>query len=186
MKILFTTPVLMHPPAGGPQLRIENSIIALSRISELHIVSREKKENVGGEDAEEFYKGYSENYVYSPSTDPAQVWPASFISRGINKVSYLLFKRLPMRYDVVQKDTDFIINYADEHKIGVIWFGYGNISYPIMKAIHEKRPDLKLVCDTDSVWSRFVLRELPYIEDKKRKKQVKKDGEKKNYNSLNV
>jgi glycosyltransferase involved in cell wall biosynthesis len=36
-----------------------------------------------------------------------------------------------------------------------------------------------LVCDTDSVWSRYVLRELPYSEDKKRKKEVKKAGEEK-------
>ena len=31
MRVLFTTPILEHPPAGGPQLRIENSIKALSR-----------------------------------------------------------------------------------------------------------------------------------------------------------
>ena len=28
--------------------------------------------------------------------------------------------------------------------------------------MRRRRPTLKLICDTDSVWSRFVLRELPY------------------------
>ena len=32
MRVLFTTPILEHPAAGGPQLRIENSIKALSRV----------------------------------------------------------------------------------------------------------------------------------------------------------
>ena len=39
-KILFTTPILDHPATGGPALRIENSIKALSQISEFYIHSR--------------------------------------------------------------------------------------------------------------------------------------------------
>ena len=38
MKVLFTTPVLEHPAAGGPQLRIENTIKALSSVTELSII----------------------------------------------------------------------------------------------------------------------------------------------------
>jgi len=177
MKILFTTPVLMHPPAGGPELRVENTIVALSKLSELHIVSRANKEHVGGDEAENFYKQFGEHYVYSPSTDPTEVGPSSFVSRAINKISYVLFKRLPIKYDVISKDANYIINHADEHDIEIIWFGYGNISHHLMKAIREKRPDLKLVCDTDSVWSRYLLRELPYINDQKRWNKVKKAGE---------
>ena len=38
-RILFTTPNLEHPPAGGPALRIENTIKALHQVAELHVVS---------------------------------------------------------------------------------------------------------------------------------------------------
>ena len=37
--------------------------------------------------------------------------------------------------------------------INIIWFGFGNISYDLMKEIKTKSPHLKLICDTDSVWS---------------------------------
>ena len=47
-KILFTTTVLSHPPVGGPELRIENSIKALNEISELHIISRRNIDQIGG------------------------------------------------------------------------------------------------------------------------------------------
>ena len=43
MKILFTSPILEHPAAGGPQLRIQNTILALSRISDLDIIHRAPK-----------------------------------------------------------------------------------------------------------------------------------------------
>ena len=33
---------MVHPASGGPQLRIENSIKALSRISELDIINRDR------------------------------------------------------------------------------------------------------------------------------------------------
>jgi glycosyltransferase involved in cell wall biosynthesis len=67
---------------------------------------------------------------------------------------------------------------VDEIGADVLWFGYGNISYPVMRAFRRLRPNLKIVCDTDSVWSRFVLRELPYATGERRK-QIAKAGKKK-------
>ena len=66
MKILFTTPILEHPPAGGPQLRIENSIKALSCVSQLHIISRASINMIGGEQAYSFYKNYAKQFNFSP------------------------------------------------------------------------------------------------------------------------
>ena len=59
-------------------------------------------------------------------------------------------------------DARFILNHVRESDIRCIWFGYGNISFPLIKRIKSTNPGLKVVCDTDSVWSRFILRELPY------------------------
>src|SRR5665647_470275 len=55
-KILFTTPSLEHPPAGGPHLRVENTIKALSRVCELHVVARTGEESMGGAQAVAFYR----------------------------------------------------------------------------------------------------------------------------------
>ena len=67
MKILFTSPIIEHPAAGGPQLRIENSIKALARVSNLYVVSRSTKQNTGGDEAVEFYSSLVESFSLAPS-----------------------------------------------------------------------------------------------------------------------
>jgi glycosyltransferase involved in cell wall biosynthesis len=155
IKVLFTTPELEHPPAKGPTLRIENSVKALSRISELHLISRVNRNNMGGDEAEAFYHSMCAGFGYSPS----------------------VFGLPP---DVgIWQDASAIINYAETNGINIIWFGFGNISYHLMKAVKSLRPHFKIICDTDSVWSRFVLRELPYETSPERRRQIEQEGHQK-------
>ena len=72
-----------------------------------------------------------------------------------------------------------IVKYAQDNNIRIIWFGYGNISYKLICKIKILSPCLKLVCDTDSVWSRFILRELPLQEDESLRKDILIRGKKK-------
>lgn len=174
MKILYTTPVLEHPPVGGPQLRIENSIKALSQVSELHIISQVDRDHIGGWEAETFYKHICSVLTYSIKARInnnllIKKTPWIFISKVVSKIlrEIILFFNL---------DAYFIANYAKKNKIDVIWFGYGNISYPLMKKIKKICPELKLICDTDSVWSRFVLREIPFEKDTNRRKLITRKG----------
>lgn len=162
-KVLFTTPVLQHPAAGGNKLRIENSIKALSRISELHIISRVPVNLIGGIEAQKFYEKYCVNFLYSLSA------VSFFFYRCLGKLQKLKIKFL-------NPDVNFIIKYCDKHSIDIIWFGYGNISFDLIYKIKKKRPDIKVVCDTDSVWSQFVLRELPFETDPTRKETIEKKG----------
>jgi len=168
MKILFTTPVLEHPAAGGPQLRIENSIIALNRVSELHVISRVDKRSLGGNCADKYFREHCHEFVYAPSIDRLS---CNRYFRTFQSISRNLFKNF-----LFKSDADFIIDYAEKKRIDLLWFGYGNISYPLIKEIKEKRPLFKVVCDTDSVWSRFILRELPYENDPVRRKQIERTG----------
>lgn len=152
MRILFTTPILEHPAAGGPQLRIENSIKALSKICELHIAAGVRHEQLGAVDAEEYYGNYSAQFWYLPSVMRKKASKHVRITRRIIN----LLTGLDVR-----SDAKAIAAYARQHGINVIWFGYGNISFRLIRQVKRIAPKLKLVCDTDSVWSRFVLREIP-------------------------
>ncbi len=194
MKILFTTPVLEHPPAGGPQLRIENSIKALNRISELHVLSRVSRRNIGGMEGENYYKSLCFNFIYTPTAlkepneliDKVRALRFDIKSKTINWIINLPFKiidrviqRIIMNqpHDTpIDDDARFIERYARQHEINIIWFGYGNISYQLMKKLKTILPDVKMVCDTDSVWSRFILRELDVEKDPERKKVIESDG----------
>lgn len=164
MKVLFVSPVLEHPPAGGPALRIENSIKALARVSELHIVSRVSRGPMGGISAENFYRGLCRTFSYAPS---AQVSANKYV-RKVQKGLHAIFSFMP--------DIEFLLAKIEEHEIDVLWCGYGNISFGLIDRIKRLRPALKIVCDTDSVWSRFVLRELPFQTNPVRRFMIEKEG----------
>ncbi len=154
MKVLFTTPILEHPAAGGPQLRIENSIKALAKVCQLDVISRAGGAPEAASKTDGYFRELSEEY---------HVVPRLVSSRARNRYLSLPGKILTRLFNRSAKgDADFIVNHIDRRKIDVVWFGYGNISYPLIRLIKKRRPNVRLVCDTDSVWSRFVLRELPY------------------------
>jgi len=169
-KVLFTTPVLEHPPAGGPQLRIENSIKALDRVCELHVVSRVNRQNLGGQEAESYYNGLCRSFSYSPSCVRHST------NRYLRKAQTLFGSLTGMD---VQQDTRFLLDMVARLGIDLVWFGYGNISFPLIQAVRAARPQLKLVCDTDSVWSRFVMRELPYARGARRRASIERQGRQK-------
>ena len=190
MKILFTTPVLEHPAVGGPALRITNSIKALNRISQLHIISRVSADALGGACAENYFKSICHRLIYTPSVDTGRTFffkLANFRIRtkklpfkvinlpfwSFNKIYNFAVSFLNQRF---MDDVRFIKSYAVKNKINVIWFGYGNISFELMRDLKKALPETKMVCDTDSVWSRFVLRELELEQDPLQVKDITAKG----------
>jgi glycosyltransferase involved in cell wall biosynthesis len=174
MKVLFTTQWLGHPPAGGSQLRIENSIKALSQISDLYIYSRVSLDDIGGPEAYAFYWRYIKDFYFAPSVAPGHVF-RKLTKRVVNLFSRKIFKKPVFSFGDSKKDFRCLLNVADKIGADVIWLGYGNISYPLLKYIKENS-GYKVVVDTDSVWSRFVLRGLPYARNDKERKLIETRG----------
>lgn len=154
MRVLFTSPILEHPAAGGPQLRIENSIKALSTCCELDVFSRDPSRRDVRERTADFLHDYCGEFSVASRLD--LVPPSNRILRKMRTALRLILD------SDAEADARSILEHVDRRQIGIVWFGYGNISFPLIRRIRRLRPGLKLVCDTDSVWSRFVLRELPY------------------------
>lgn len=167
-RILFTTPVLGHPPAGGPALRIENSIKALHQISELHVVSRVTRQFLGGPIGEVFYGSMSNAFTYAPS------------AAGLSENRWIRgAQRLLRRRHAVRRDAEFLVAYMERHGIDILWAGYGNVSFDVMSLVKEIAPAIRIVCDTDSVWSRFVLRKLPYVTSRAERRKIEAEGRQK-------
>lgn len=155
MKVLFTSPILEHPPAGGPQLRIENSIKALAAVSEVHVVSRAELPAERAAQTEAFLGKVARSFQYVPRlARPRPRRP------GLAGKAERLLRRLATGDE--RDDAAFLLGEIDRLGIELLWFGYGNLSFPVIRRVRAARPRLPLVCDTDSVWSRFLLRELPY------------------------
>ncbi|MCP9903229.1 glycosyltransferase [Cyanobium sp. BA5m-21] len=168
MKVLFTTPILEHPAAGGPQLRIENSIKALSNVCELDICHRAYAPSNQVANTDAYFSKFARNYITYFDQSPQH-----------NRIARL-FKRIFGRL-LHQQNPKYLrelVRYIMVNDIDVVWFGYGNISFPLIMTLKKRLPNIKVVCDTDSVWSRFILRELPYAEGPRRQ-QIQIDGKKK-------
>lgn len=132
-KILFATSIIQYPPIGGPRLRIHNCLAALSQVADLLIYCRTSPARVGGEAAVNYYRKFAKLGFYFASSSGGSLWQDF---RELNKL-------------------------AKKHGIKTIWLGYGNISYGLAFLLKLFTPS-RVVIDTDSVWSRFVLRGLPY------------------------
>jgi len=167
IKILYTTALLEHPAAGGPQISVETCIKALSRVSDLHVISRVPLHSIGGSEAQRFYEKYCTAFLYSPS------------ARLLPKNKHLL--RAKRRWiKLTNQEVKFILKYFDENKMDVIWCDRVldlAASFDFFCGIKLKRPEIKVVGDTCAVQSRFILRELPYQKSPERRKAIITEGE---------
>jgi glycosyltransferase involved in cell wall biosynthesis len=155
VKVLYTTPILEFPALGGPQLRIANSIIALNKICDLRVLSRHRTSPNSEARLFDFMRLNSQDFVrLSPQ-------PRKSESIKLFDVAHRLSRKI---YDPrISQQALAIANYSKKHDISIIWFGYGNISYSLIKQVRRLLPAARIICDTDSVWSRFITRRIPYV-----------------------
>ena len=174
-RILFSSPVLGHPSKGGPELRIENSIKALASISELYLYARISPAAVGGDRAIAFYRTIVADMFFAPSFYKRNLL-RRIVRSSINRLSRIFIRRslLPGSSEH-ESDYQDLVTRATELGADIIWLGYGNISYPLMKYI-KMRSTIPVVVDTDSVWSRYVLRGLPFASNETTRKQIETEG----------
>lgn len=167
-KVLFTSPVMQYPPYGGPALRIANTIKVLSEVSDLTIAYTGGCSDFSSETAA--FLGKHSGKILFPFGKPQ--------ARG--RIARLLQRfRLTNRRDnpdvmSQQRIADVVVS----GDYDLIWLGYGNISYPLLKLI-KKRTSVPVVLDTDSVWSRYILRGLPFAKDDTERQRIEGEGKEK-------
>lgn len=166
-RILFTSPILGYPAIGGPELRILNSIRALSQVSELHIVSRRSMESIGGAASAKYLEDTCEHLAFAASVSDRNL--SQKVQRRLAKISRLT----PV--DTELEDFEFIAKYAKLIRTDIIWLGYGCISYPLLRYLKEQF-DIPIVVDTDSVWSEFILRGIPFAKTAEQAAKIEAEG----------
>ena len=140
-KVLYITPTLYYPLVGGQYLRVYNIIKALNGVVDLDILFLGEISGMGGAEALKHFNQYC-NHIYTYETRP----------RFYKRVLRHIFKHTYQYISVLRtlrKD-----NYQ------ILWLGYGNITYGLVPL--RFLTGLPLVVDTDSVWSRYALRHVPY------------------------
>jgi polysaccharide biosynthesis protein PslH len=149
MKVLFTTPVFGVPPIGGPELRIANTIRALSKVSELNVYIR--RNHVSPLPVNDF-DGVP--IFYEKKTN-------GILSQKFVSLYRLHLSKVFMKFGLLEAKR--IVEICKQENCQIVWFGYGNISLHVIRSLRKLSPSLMIVCDTDSVWSRFLLRAIPFV-----------------------
>src|SRR5262252_2658959 len=142
-RVLYAAPLLAYPPAGGPEMDIDHSVKALSKISELHIVSTMPQVRTTPA-AERYFSDKSAAFHYSPSARSGVV---ASIGRRLRSMAGLT---------LLNADVDWMLSYYRRHAMDVIWCDRGEeLSVELIHGLKAKDRTARVVCDTCAVYSQF-------------------------------
>lgn len=155
IHVLFSSPVLGLPPIGGPALRTQGLIRALARKSLLtvHVQPPWHQSDVQRV-CDNLANLGVESVAFSATYGPNAC--KRYLSRLRDVVTRVLRQKS-------RRQARQLIRLTQEKQISVIWLNFGHISFPLLKSLRKQGYRGTIVCDTDAVWSRFVLRGIPYL-----------------------
>jgi glycosyltransferase involved in cell wall biosynthesis len=180
--VLYVTPMFGYPPFGGPRLRTYNTVKALARCADVSLYLTLQPDTADREAARAHLLTFCRD-VYFP--DPPR--GPSLVRRALHAVV-----PAPLRIAIRSRRTSLPDNQGDEPGArdpsivsglraliartnpDVIWLGFGGISYDLVPLKEETATPL--VLETECVWSRFVLRELPFEVDEVRRERISREG----------
>lgn len=152
-QVVYTTPVFQFPACGGNFLRVENSIKALAQVADVHLIIRGAPSPL--EAAIRHYNQYCAS-IHWVAPPPLR---RSFATKVMSRTVGMIY---PLEPEEPRSTFETVLRIATKLHVHCIWLGYGNLSYPLLKYLKANTP-IPVVNDTDSVWSLFLSRSLPYV-----------------------
>tara|TARA_Y200000002_G_C22665615_1_gene657862 strand:+ start:434 stop:1591 length:1158 start_codon:yes stop_codon:yes gene_type:complete len=139
----------LNNSTGGQLLRIKTSIKSLNRIASLDVVSRNPRyqRNI----RQDYLKKI--NLYYAPSVK-------NILSK--NK----LIKAFQWRFNeffFLKDDAKYIAKLVKKKQYDLVWISFASQSYFLIKEIKKLDKKIKIVADTDSVYFKFIEREIKYV-----------------------
>ena len=133
MRVLYVAQHLAVPPIGGPELRTWNSLRALSMVKDVSLTVMTPK-------------GADSSARVAISRLGAHLVDAP--RRGLRT------KAFGRRASLAQS----VVRMVQKQKIDVIWWSFASLHAGAIEEVRLRVPQVPVVADTDSVWSRFVGR----------------------------
>lgn len=193
-RVLYTTPMLGYPPVGGPRLRTYATLRALSRWAEIDLFALAPPDGPDPARTRGALLDFCRT-VQWPEPTSANLTPAHRVRRGAarrlpavaKRVLQALRARLPgvrraLATPAPSPDRDpavlqALAAWVEQQRVDLIWLGFGGISYGLLEL--KGLTGRPIVLETESVWSRFLLRELPFETDPGRRAAILRAGREK-------
>lgn len=171
--VLYVTTVFGHPPRGGPQLRTSAVLSAIARVTDVSLLLLTPPEIADAAAARVHFSSFCRSVAWpAPAASSTAHAGGNGTARaapgGILRRLLPPFLRRPLglarshalRVWDRRRQIETVAAAVSAQHIDVVWVAYGNVNYHL--ADLRRRTGRPVVIDTDSVWSRFILRELPY------------------------
>jgi glycosyltransferase involved in cell wall biosynthesis len=185
--VLYVTPIFGYPAFGGPRLRTYNTLKALARRADVTLYLTQQPDTVDREAARAHLLTFCRDVVFpEPPAEPSggralarrlarQVVPPGLRAalRGLR-----LWKNhaAPAAEGTARpaEDVAALRDWMLAHRPDLLWLGFGGISYDLVRLKAET--GTPVVLETECVWSRFVLREVPFAPDAARRERILAEG----------
>ncbi len=176
LKILFVAPMFKSEAKGGPALRTEITLQALSKVFEVSVVVWSEKQ-IRNYDKNSFLLEHPKcSNLFIKNQEREANFSSkliSFVQTKSSKMATLLvlLEAKLLLGDLIRFRTqnrekaEFVKKLALEHDFKIIWWSFANLESRAVLLFSKKvsQMPIDIVADTDSVWSRFILRSIPFI-----------------------
>lgn len=166
--VLYVTPIFGYPAFGGPRLRTYNTIKALARVADVSLYVTQQPDTSDRQQALQHLRTFCRDVVF-PDEPPRP----SFAGRVVRRLTPLAFQTTPVTPDRSAL-IENIAAWIRSNQPDLLWLGFGGISYDLLQLKEQART--RVVLETECVWSRFILRELPFQSDPRRRVEIEQEG----------
>ena len=166
--VLYVTPIFGYPAFGGPRLRTYNTIQALARLADVSLYVTQQPDTSDRRQALQHLRSFCRDVVF-PEEQPRP----SFARRVVRRVTPAGLRTRPVTPDRAAL-IENIATWIRSSRPDLLWLGFGGISYELLQL--KEQTHTPVVLETDCVWSRFILRELPFEADPRRRAEIERQG----------
>jgi glycosyltransferase involved in cell wall biosynthesis len=182
--VLYLTPIFGYPPLGGPRLRTYTTLQALTQCADVSLYVWQQPDVKDAAAARAHMLELCRDVTWvdpppAPSTWRRLAGHALGPARPLARVLAARVRRSSVDADAADPPDpsallEPLTQRVAEDAVDIVWLGFGGISYPLVAL--KARTGRWLVLETESVWSRFLLRELPFEPDPTRRKAIEAAG----------
>jgi len=181
--VLYVTPLFGYPAFGGPRLRTYNTLRALARCADVSLYLTQQPDTPDREAARAHLLTFCRDVAFPQPAAPVGQSLVRGVLRTIlpSPVRTVVRRLRPAvqaeNTDVAERDpaiVDGLREWIECNQPDLLWLGFGGISYDLVPL--KEQTGKPLVLETECVWSRFVLRELPFEADAARRQRIVEVG----------
>jgi polysaccharide biosynthesis protein PslH len=175
-RVLYATPMFGYPPLGGPRLRTYTTLRALSRCADVSLDVWQVPDVVDPVAARAHLLTFCRDVTWVDPPPPPRGLPR--IAARARSLARRLRARPTPQADGAKAAIEPLLDRLTERvlaeDVDLVWLGFGGISYPLLDL--KRRTGRPIVCETESVWSRFILREAPFATSPERRAAIEREG----------